>query len=359
MLIFSLAFSAPLYATRGAALVLWVVKEFGLDLVARALARKMLNALQNGIINEINNLGVEKGKKAPGFVQNWKKFLADAKRIGENQFRSQLSYVIRNGLLCGDLRGPLAKAYQISGTGNIIDIGKPDLNAELQQDSLTPFQTRIKCTIPEKVRETFKKSFEKGGGWETWSRIVEPQNNIAGALAITMEELSKQRSSQENARQSEVIAGKGYTGVQGPCRGIGQNAECTFLGKTVTPADILGKGAAQWLDSNAQWLTSSDELSEVLVNILNAAMNKLTSFVTFGLLTPQDIANLKNQAANQSSSDTTGTPADGLAGKAQADCVSTCVEQRERSCDRLNLTPEAKQTCYADGRSACEQQCAP
>src|SRR3989344_1787952 len=89
-LIFSLGFSVPLYATRSAAMILWVVKEFGLDLVARAIARKLLTALQDGIINSINNIGLEKGQKVPGFVQNWKKFLSDAQSIGENQFRAQL-----------------------------------------------------------------------------------------------------------------------------------------------------------------------------------------------------------------------------------------------------------------------------
>lgn len=350
LLIFSLTFGIPIYTARSAALILWVVKEFGLDLIARAISRKLLSSLQNGIINSINNLGLEKGQQVPSFVQNWKKFLADAQTIGENQFRAQLNYVITNGILCNDLKGPLALAFQASNVP-FINIGEPDKNAELKQGSLIPYQTKIKCTIPDNVRADFKKSFEKGGGWETWSRLIEPQNNLAGALAISMEELSKQRGSQEDARQSEVVAGKGYAGVQGPCRGVGQNAECIFLGKTVTPADILGKGAAQWLDSNAQWFTSADELSEVLVNVLTATINKLGSFVSGGF-----INNFSDVI--QSATDTSGTPTQDLTGGAQADCVSACVANTSGSCDNPLHTPEEKQACEDEARAACEQRCA-
>ncbi len=330
-------------------MILWVVKEFGLDLIARAIARKLLTSLESGIINSINNIGLEGGQKAPGFVQNWKKFLADAQKIGVNQFRTQLNYAIKGGLLCGDLSGPMALAFQVSNVP-YVDIGQPDLNAELQQGSLTPFQTKIKCTIPDKVRAEFKKDFAKGGGWETWSRLVEPQNNIAGALAISLEELNKQSSSQENARQSEVVAGKGYAGAQDKCRGFGANAQCTFLGKTVTPADMLSKAGAQWLDNNAQWLVSADELSEVLVNILDAALNKLGNFVTGGYI--NNITDLIQDAA-----DTRGTPAGGLTGGARQDCVDACVANASGACSNPLSTPEEKKTCESTQRSACEQRC--
>ena len=349
-LIFSLGFSVPLYATRSAAMILWVVKEFGLDLVARAIARKLLTALQDGIINSINNIGLEKGQKVPGFVQNWKKFLSDAQSIGENQFRAQLSYTIRTGILCNDLKGPLALAFQ-AGNVPFVDIGQPDLNAELKQATLTPYQSKIKCTIPDKVREDFKKNFEKGGGWETWSRLVEPQNNLAGSLALSLEELAKQRASQENARQGEAVAGQGFSGVQDDCRGTGKNSECSFLGKIVTPGKLLGKGAEQWLDSNAQWFVSADELSEVLVNILNAAINKLGSFATRG-----HISNITNVV--QDATDTSGTSAGGLTSGARADCISACVANSSGACSNPLSTPEEKNSCENNQRSACEQRCA-
>ncbi len=350
LLIFSLGFGVPIYTARGAALILWVVKEFGLDLVARAIARKLLTSLEKGIIESINNIGLEGGQKAPGFVQNWKKFLADAQKIGVNQFRTQLNYTIQKGILCDDLKGPLALAFQVSNVP-FVDIGASDKNAELQQGSLTPYQTKIKCTIPNNVRAQFKKDFAKGGGWETWSRLVEPQNNIAGALAISLEELAKQSASQENARQSEVVAGKGYAGAQSSCRGFGANAQCTFLGKTVTPGDMLSTAGSQWIHNNAEWLVSADELSEVLVNIINAALNKLGNYVTGGYV--DNITDLI-----QNTADTNGTPAGGLTRGAQQDCITACIAVTSNACSNPLSTPTEKKACEDRNRTECNQRCA-
>src|SRR3989344_6713184 len=310
--VFSFGFTAPFYISSGAGAIAYITKEFGLDLIARGIARKLLTDLGNQVIQQANTLGDGGKFDTASFVTNWKRFLADAQSIGENQFRAQLSYTIRTGILCNDLKGPLALAFQ-AGNVPFVDIGQPDLNAELKQATLTPYQSKIKCTIPDKVREDFKKNFEKGGGWETWSRLVEPQNNLAGSLALSLEELAKQRASQENARQGESVAGQGFSGVQDDCRGTGKNSECSFLGKIVTPGKLLGKGAEQWLDSNAQWFVSADELSEILVNVLNAAINKLGSFATRG-----HISNITNVV--QDATDTSGTPSGGLTSGARADC---------------------------------------
>ncbi len=280
LVIFSFGFMAPFYFSSGAAGIAYIVKEFGLDLVARVIARKLLTDLSNSVIKSVNNLGIENGQKAPTFVQDWKKFLADSQVIGENQFRAQLNYVVEKGVLCGDLKSPLASAFQVSHTpitnGN--NIGQRDKYATLKQNTLIPFQTKMRCTVPDKTRAEFKKDFEKGGGWETWSRLLEPQNNLAGATLLSIEELQKQRASQEEAQKSEAVAGQGFEGVQGPCRGTGANALCTFLGKTVTPAKIMGNGAANFLDSESQWLLNSHELTEVLINMVGAVVNKLTDF---------------------------------------------------------------------------------
>ena len=354
MLIFSLSFSVPIYTSQGAAFVLWVVKEFGLDLVARALSRRLLTILNDKVVGAINQLGTKKGgNPGPAFVQNWKSFLADAKRIGENQFRAQLNYAITKGIICNDLKGPLALAFEASNVP-YVNIGEPDKIAELQQD-IIPYQTKIKCTIPDSVRETFKKSFEKGGGWETWSRLVEPQNNLAGALAISMEELARQRASQETAKQSEVAAASGFTGIKDSCKGFGKDAECSFGGDIITPGDLMSEGAADWLDSNSKWFVSSDELSEVIINIISAATAKLNNFLsskTFGLLgTPANPDSKKGDLdADQSGGKTAG---------AKNDCLSLCIEAEENSCDRVNLFtfPATRETCSNDGRAKCERQC--
>lgn len=320
LLVFSLGFSLPFYSSHGAGAIAYITKEFSLDTLARLIARRALSTLGNSVVNTINNIGVEDGQKAPSFVQNWKKFLADSQRIGENQFRAQLNYAITTGILCDDLKGPLSLAFQASNVP-FVDVGDPDKNAELKQNTLTPFQTKMRCTIPDKTREEFKKDFEKGGGWDTWSRMLEPQNNLAGTTLLSVEELQRQRSSQEQSQTNEAVAGQGFQGAKGACRqatsvqdtvcykncqneqetkgtysndprplevictekcqgqtAVGANAQCSFMGKTVTPAKVLGEGAANFLDSNANFLVTSDELSEVVISIVSALQNKIVDF---------------------------------------------------------------------------------
>lgn len=337
--VFILGFSTPLYFSQGAGVIAYITKEFGLDLVARALARKFLSNLGNGVVDSINKLGLEDGRSATSFVQNWKKFLADAQTVGENQFRSQLDYVSRNGILCGDLQGPLSLAFQANNIP-AIDIGRSDRYQELKQDTLLPYQTKIRCTVPDQVRNDFRQDFEKGGGWDTWSRTVEPQNNLLGALGMSLEELYKQRGSQQKARQSETVAGGGFAGVQGPCRGEGKTSQCAFLGKVLTPGDILGKGAAGWLDDNKKFLVSSDELSEVLLNILSAALKKIENFsgVTVdGTDVIQTAPDFKQQV--------------------KQDCLDTCVGPKYQSCNSPAISPSEQVLCRNDAYNVCNQQC--
>jgi len=302
LLIFTLGFSVPFYASRGAA---YIIKEFTLDLIARLLARSVLDGLTNGIIGQVltmatgNFLEGEGKPGQPSFVQDWKKFKAEAQRIGENQFRAQLRYVVDNSILCANLKKPLSQVFQ-PNIVPLLPIGDVKLNASLKQNTLLPFQTKIKCSIPDKTLADFTKDFAKGGGWETWARILEPQNNLAGVLAISMEELNKQRGSQEEALLQEAAAGEGFKPGRKPgsCQGGGQDGSCVFFGKTITPPKLLSEGATKWIDSNLEWLTSSDELSEVLSAILDAAINKLADFTAGKILDGGGNANAGENAPN-------------------------------------------------------------
>lgn len=294
VLIFSIGFSVPFHTSHGAGAIAYIAKEFGLDLVARLLARFGLDSLTEGILNTVNNLGSgsslegESGTKGPSFVRSWKRLMADAQKVGEDQFRAQLKYADKKGILCANLRPRLSSIFQTTNVP-FIDIGQKKYNSELKQNTLLPFQTKIKCTVPNKVITEFTKDFEKGGGWETWVRMIEPQNNFAGALGIAFEELNKQRAKQEEAKKSEALAGQGFQGTTKRCEGLGQDSQCTFFGKTITPPKILQEGASKWIDANMEWLTSSDELSEVLVNILSKAIFKLADLTASKIVSdPED-----------------------------------------------------------------------
>lgn len=54
-------------------------------------------------------------------------------------------------------------------------------------------------------------------------------------------------------------------------------ARCTFLGKVFTPADLLGKTTAATIDQNLGWFVSSEELSEAIITVTSALVNRLVN----------------------------------------------------------------------------------
>jgi len=175
-----------------------------------------------------------------------------------------------------------------------------------------------------------------------------------------MEELTKQRQVQEQALTEEAAAGDGFKPGRKieDCQGGGQDGSCIFLGKLVTPPKVLSVGASKWVDSNLEWLTSADELSEVLSAILDTAISKLADFTADAILdgggsgevtntqdytseTEQDLANLRNSPQ---------------------DCYSSCFNDKKAVCISLDLNDsnpnsDVKQDCYARADKNCKTQC--
>ena len=278
-IVFLIAWPLAAPVANGAAAIAYITKEFGLDVVARLLARTFLNQLSNNVIKTINTLGDGSGTKGPTFIQDWKKFLGEAESMGLNQFRAQVGYLVQNNITCDSLKQPLGKIFNSEAVGSVNIGGFLD---KLRHGALADYQTALKCTVPKAVSDEFEKDFKLGGGWDTWARMLEPQNNLIGALALSLEELAIQQDKQATARKTEAVSGQGFTGIKNGCTGTGKNGECIFFGETVTPAKILGEGAAGWLDNNSKWLVGSDELSEVLMNIAGAALNRLSSWSGVG-----------------------------------------------------------------------------
>ncbi|MEK7163808.1 MAG: hypothetical protein AAB768_01540, partial [Patescibacteria group bacterium] len=266
------------YATDGggawAQATAYMSKEFGFDTVARIIARTLLNKMVSGLITKIQG-GGEGGK--PTFVQNWRNFQTDSQYRGEDVFRS----ILVGTKLCSYFEKEIKGLF--GATKNINSLGQ-----NLRVDNFDPFGLRAGCTMPSNFNlASYQSNFSGNGGWNAWSRMLEPQNNYYGALFGSLDEAARQRSVEERAGLSEAQAGSGYTSIRDICQDelkpgeVGPNlpsrARCVFMGKVFTPADLLGKTAASTIDRDLGWLTSSDELSEVVVSIIQASVNRLTN----------------------------------------------------------------------------------
>lgn len=298
----------PMQIARSAAAMAYILKEFGLDLIARVIARTFLSKMVNQVTDFISKKGRDAG---PSFVQDWRNFLENAQYRGEDITRAIIGDATMgsNATICQYLRGPL---------GSVFGAVKEDKfnPSKYRVGSLQYYNQRNKCTLPSNFNVSlFKNDFSAGGGWAAWDKLIQPQNNFFGVYADSLDELGRQRSFEENIDRSETESADGFTSKRSGaddsgCEGTGMNTSCLILGQIMTPGKILEDAGANLNTGEFDWLTGSDELSEVLLNVATALVGRLGSFVG---------AKIQEEFTADTSQ------GDALMEKARQDCVEACI----------------------------------
>jgi len=284
VIIISVLFFLPLYYVRAAASVMYIIKEFSLDVAARLLARNVLSHIENGIVGKILKAGREGG---PAFIQDWRQFSQSAQYRGEDIFRAILAEAVNgsNAQVCQYMRPSLANIF---GARSISGFN-PN---RYRVDSLQPFLLQNKCSLPLNFDiNAFRRDFNNGG-WEAWEKLIQPQNNFFGVFNNSLDELLKQRFFEEKIDTGEAIAGEGSLGKRDKCKGEGQNKECTIMGIIITPGTIFSDSQKAVINRELDWLVSADELSEVIAGATYALLDRLENFAA-GKLSPVDESILK------------------------------------------------------------------
>lgn len=340
--------SGAIQATSG---VSEVVKDYILKPAIRIIARALLSKLSSAIISKIQNGGPD---NKPAFVQDWTQLITGAQQRGENVFRAELA----GSTICSDFAKGLKQTFGVGSTGNV----RVPAGQNTRTDSLQPFNLQMNCTMPQGFsNQKYQQDFAGNGGWDAWSRMLEPQNNVYGAMLLSMNEVAKQRSLAQNGSINEALAGGGYTSVRGGPGGAGScqdaklapgaqgpvqqssEARCTFLGKIVTPGDILGKSAASTIDNELGWITSSQDLASVVIDVVTAVVNRLGSLAT------------ANTAGDYSSApkvtDTTS--------QTYLSCINSCTSGTDTTCqtqcaqDQGYKAPSSTCSAAVDGTITC------
>jgi len=316
------------------------VKEYALDTIARGIARSFLNEAISGVIDSIQGGGRDGG---PAFVQNWRNFQTDAQYRGENVFRD----ILAGTKLCDHFSQDIKNLFNANQK-------IPSSGQNLRVNNFDPFPLRANCTLPSNFSlDNFKKDFSGNGGWEAFSRLLEPQNNIYGTLFSSLGEANRQRVLEESGDVNEASAGSGYTSVRDSCAGKGAGAKCVFLGKVFTPGDLLGKSAAITIDQDLGWLVSSDELSEVIIGLVSALTNRMKNLATSN--TPKDYAEaplINDGTAGYLACINSCPKSDGIA------CQNSCAKTWGFSPSEASSTPpprpegeDIRTECVSDGSS--------
>lgn len=327
ILLISATLLMPLFAVKASDLggswaqaTAFITKEYGLDLLARAIARPLLNSLVSGLITKIQRGGRDGG---PAFVQNWRNFQTDAQYRGENVFRSILASTPLCDYVSTSIKGVFGANQKVPSAGQ-----------NLRVNNFDPFALRASCTMPSNFNlQNYQNDFSGNGGWNAWSRMLEPQNNYYGLLFGSLDEASRQRALEESGDMNEALSGSGYTSIRDKnCAGTGEGAKCVFMGKIFTPGDLLGKSAASTIDADLQWLISSDELSEVIISVVTASVNRLANLALSS--SADDYTN-----APRADSDSSAFNACSSTCGRNSQCLSECARQVSQLIPNLDTPP--------------------
>ena len=238
------------------------------DSQARCLAAINLNNMSDFIIQTLKAMGRKGDINDDGtlnvFVDNWRNFALEGQYRGEDLWRGLL-YVAANGtdsgippLLCDHIRNSEAfkSLYPIEVPG-LIESG-----LKRKVDSLEEYLVKAKCdSFVNENYETFLNDFDAGGGWDMWFKLIEPQNNIFGAIDLALDELGRQRKIEEESDLQEVNSGSGYLGRR-QCLSIGPSGQCVIWSNVNIPANLAVETLGALINQNLAWFVTTDEAGE-------------------------------------------------------------------------------------------------
>ncbi|MEK9157841.1 MAG: hypothetical protein AAB638_01495 [Patescibacteria group bacterium] len=246
--------------------------EYRNVIIARCLARQIMIAMNKNALQVVRTAGRDGG---PTYIKNWTNFQTNAQYRGENIFRAELS----TAHLCDYLASDVKKSFGVDPKTKT-----PITGQNTRTDSLQPFNLTTKCTLPAGFSmEKYQNDFAGNGGWNTFLRLLEPQNNISGLIALSQDEIQKQRSLAVSSDVNQVIANGGYLGISGngkanSCLVKAKTGECIVYGDIKTPGSYLAANVQASVMSEFQWLTSAQGLNTIISTATEVLLNRLLDF---------------------------------------------------------------------------------
>lgn len=241
-------------------------KEYIQDVIARCAAREIMSKMGADITNIARTGGRNGGTS---FIRNWRNFQTDSQYRGEKIFRAVLS----NTNLCENFSNDIKNLF-----GAKKRVTPP---RGTRTDNFDPFSLRGNCTLPSNFKsENYKKDFSGNGGWQAFSRILEPQNNYYGALLLSVDEANRQRSLEQSADVNQAVANKGFLGRSGDnakdsCLQTDDAGQCLAYKDIKTPGTVIGDAVGATFQQELAWVANVDELNELVATAVEVLVNRL------------------------------------------------------------------------------------
>lgn len=242
-------------------------KEGVQDVIARCAAREILTAMGRNITNVARTTGRNGG---PAWVRNWRNFQLDAQYRGEGIFRGILASSKPCNYFGNDLK-------DLFGAKEKVDLTK----IRTRTNSFDSFPSQVGCTLPNDFDvKKYQSNFSGNGGWEAWSRLLEPQNNFYGTFFKSLDEAAKQRTVEQSADINEAgptgfTSSRGGKSLNNNCAVKSKDGRCLIYKDILTPAGILSGAVVSGIEAELQWVATSDELNEVIASAVNILLNRL------------------------------------------------------------------------------------
>jgi len=233
------------------------VKSFALDVVGKAVATSILQTMATEVINWAGS-GFEGN---PFAVENQNNHMYDIKSSEIVRLYNEVS---GNQSFGGFTNTPAFKSL----------IG-------VVEDELKPFTEKIKPTISAVEKIDFKNDFTKGG-WNTYIKQADMQNNSIGTRILTLTELDKRVTSRQHAEEQKLLQGAGIQAATKCVGGFISDADTGFeycknevvstAGKLV--GDQIGKAIGSSMDQSTQSSASGD-LGSIVSSMLSGVLTDL------------------------------------------------------------------------------------
>jgi hypothetical protein len=229
-------------ATAGATASL-VNKDFVLDTIAYAIAKQVLHALSQSIVDWIRG-GFEGN---PLFITNFEDFMRDQADQATGVFMKEfLSPEIYNAI-CSPWRIQLEIALRRTYT----------------------YGERMACTLNTVIKnaEDFSRQVHEGD-WDTWITVTSnPQNNPFGALILSSDQLAAVIAAATGNARTESIFNAGFLGMKECVQYVDNiwtgEATCVKY-ETVSPGKWVSDQLSTATGIDFQTLALADELDEII-----------------------------------------------------------------------------------------------
>ena len=286
-----------------------IMKEWVLDQLPKTIARTMVVRLQQEIARWAQGGFTDENK--PFAMTSWKQEVKNALQVASSRFTSEYNLT------------PLCSPFKLT-LGTMLGINMPV--------GSVPYEAYGACTLQnvvDNVEDFYKNPSIAMYGWDTWTALAQPNNNILGSYLRAQAEKTRLENEEITEVEKEVEAGQGIknetictltdqqqcaadcnqyppdaSGIPNPlyvaCMSSCEKSSIgVCLQKTIKKlGSEIKTSVDKAIGSDIDWLLSADEITEMINLVFSGLFNKLTHGIN-GMLTKGNSSTTtisKNQA---------------------------------------------------------------